>query len=170
MATVHIVVLFAALVTLLGLRRAVCAARRDNDRQGGFRLPAGPPPARRLNEPAVRRSWSQRCEQDTPALRDLDCAMRTADVLRVAADLIPPPIEQIASDLRRLDRQRRAGPARGSQRWLAGLQRAYDTRLCLACRCLGVPEHLEALEGIDREIERVRVEHRLTAAGLTLRS
>ena len=46
--------------------------------------------------------------------------------------------------------------------------RAYDERLRLACRCLEVPEHLAELEGIDLEIERVRVEGELIGAGLVL--
>ncbi len=96
--------------------------------------------------------------------------MRTSDPLPVMAELNPPSIEQIAQDLRRLDRQRRVGPTRISQRWLAEVQRAYDERLCLACRCLGLTEHLDPLEGIDRDIERVRVEGQLEAAGLRVRS
>lgn len=165
MATAHIVVLFAALVTLLGARRAFTAARRaDEGRQRESSVPFG-----RLDQPAVRRSWAQRCQQDIEALRDLDLALRATDPRWPSPYDNPPPIEQLAVDLRRLHRQRRAGPTRESQRWLAGVQRAYDLRLCLACEYLGVPEHLERLEGLDRDIERVRVEHQLEAAGLALR-
>jgi hypothetical protein len=164
-ATAHIVVLFAALVTLLGARQAFAAVRRAERRQGDSGVLAG-----RLNEPAVRRAWLQRCGQDAEALRDLDRALRATDPLPAAADRNPPPIEQLAFDLRRLHRQRRTGPTRESQRWLAEVQRAYDVRLRMACRCLDVPEHLEPLEGVDRDIERIRVEDQLEAAGLTLRS
>jgi hypothetical protein len=48
--------------------------------------------------------------------------------------------------------------------------RAYDDRLRLASQCLGVAEHLQELDGIDLEIERVRVEGVLQAAGLALRA
>jgi hypothetical protein len=48
--------------------------------------------------------------------------------------------------------------------------RAYDERLQMASRCLGVAEHLDGLEGVDRDIERVRVETELESAGLSLRS
>jgi hypothetical protein len=81
-----------------------------------------------------------------------------------------PCIEQIAADLRRLDRQRRAGPTTQSQRWLADVVRAYDERLRLASRCLGVTEYLTPLEGVDRDIERLWVEAELQAAGLSLRA
>lgn len=81
-----------------------------------------------------------------------------------------PSIQQIAADLRRLDRQRLGGVATQSRVWHAAVQQAYDDRLRLASRCLGVAEHLENLEGIDLAIERVRVEGELQAAGLALRS
>lgn len=44
----------------------------------------------------------------------------------------------------------------------------YDEALCAACRCLGLPEHLGELTGLDLEIERLRVEGALTDAGLFL--
>jgi hypothetical protein len=78
-----------------------------------------------------------------------------------------PAIEEIAADLRRLGRQR-LGIAASSSVWYAAVIRAYDERLRLACRCLEVPEHLGELEGIDLEIERVRVEGELIEAGLVL--
>ena len=81
-----------------------------------------------------------------------------------------PAIEQIAADLRRLHRQRSAGPTTESTAWLLAVRRAYDDRLRLACTCLGVAEHLDDLDGLDREIERVRVEGELEAAGLILRA
>jgi hypothetical protein len=81
-----------------------------------------------------------------------------------------PGIEQIAADLRRLHRQRSSGPTTESSAWLTAVQRAYDDRLCLACTCLGVDHYLPALDGIDRDIERLRVEGALEAAGLALRA
>lgn len=89
---------------------------------------------------------------------------------RVAEPVTPPagpPIEQIAADLRRLGRQR-TGVATRSTVWFAAVQRAYDERLVQACCSLGVTQHLGELTGLDREIERVRVEGELQAAGLVL--
>jgi hypothetical protein len=102
-------------------------------------------------------------------LRRLDRTLGR-DMPELPVDAEPrPTIEQIAADLRRLDRQRH-GVARKSMVWHAAVLRAYDDRLRLASRCLGVAEHLDQLEGMDLEIERVRVEGQLQAAGLALRS
>ena len=81
---------------------------------------------------------------------------------------VGPPIEQIAADLRRLARQR-TGLASRSTIWFTAVQRAYDDRLTLACRELEITEQLAELEGMDREIERVRIEGMLQLAGLTMR-
>ncbi|MFI6762755.1 hypothetical protein ACIBF5_26845 [Micromonospora sp. NPDC050417] len=78
-----------------------------------------------------------------------------------------PAIEQIAADLRRLGGER-LGPWQSSRSGHGDLLRAYDERLRLASRYLGVAEHLADLDGVDREIERVRVEGELEAAGLML--
>lgn len=77
------------------------------------------------------------------------------------------PLEQIAADLWRL-REYRVGRGGRPLVWPLLLIQAYDDRLRLACRCLGITEHLTELEGVDREIERVRVEGELHAAGLPL--
>lgn len=76
------------------------------------------------------------------------------------------PLEEIAADLRCLRRER-AGGIRPAV-WHGSVLDAYDHRLRLACRALGVPEHLAELTGVDRQIERVRVEAELDAAGLRL--
>lgn len=78
-----------------------------------------------------------------------------------------PTIEQIAADLRRLGGQR-LGLATRSIVWQTAVLRAYDDRLRMASRCLGVAEHLDQLDGVDLEIERVRVEGELHSAGLML--
>jgi hypothetical protein len=78
-----------------------------------------------------------------------------------------PTIEQIAADLHRLGHQR-LGVATRSQVWQTAVTRAYDEQLRLACRCLGVAEHLGGLNGVDLEIERLRVEGELLASGLQL--
>jgi hypothetical protein len=157
----HFVVLAAALVALLCLpcivAVIVCA-----------------------DELLDRAAWTRCRRREDRALRRLDRSLDTPDPLirpdqsngavpapRAAAG---PAIEQIAADLRRLDRQRHGGVTTESAAWLAAVLRAYDDRLTLASRCLGVSEHLHLLEGIDREIERVRVEGELQAAGLALRS
>ncbi|MGS2615578.1 hypothetical protein ACVCAH_13800 [Micromonospora sp. LZ34] len=77
------------------------------------------------------------------------------------------PLEQLAADLRRLGRQR-IGVGGRSMVWHGAVLQAYDDRLRRACRALGIPEHLTELTGVDLEIERVRVEGLLHAAGLTL--
>lgn len=103
------------------------------------------------------------------ALIRLDETIRDTDPALALARLGPPSIEWLARDLRRLDRQRRCGVTLESVRWKAAVLRAYDERLCLACQCLGVSENLRPLDGLDREIERVRVEGALEEAGLQLR-
>ncbi len=81
---------------------------------------------------------------------------------------VGPPIERLAADLRRLAGQR-TGVAARSPVWFSAVQRAYDDRLTVACRELEIPQHLAELEGVDLDIERVRVEGMLQAAGLTVR-
>jgi hypothetical protein len=139
----------AAFVTLLALPCAVLALR-------GF------------DEVALRRrDWFRRPAEETQALHELDRSMQHREVR--LDDAPAEEIGDIARELRRLDRQRRGGPTLESERWLAAVVEAYDAGLCRACRCMGVPEHLEPLEGVDREIERVRVEGALEAAGVPLR-
>jgi hypothetical protein len=116
-----------------------------------------------------RREWARRPLEETQALHELDRAMQQRDDLPRLDDAPAQEIDDIARELRRLDRQRRGGPTLESERWLEAVIQAYDDGLCRACRCVGVQEHLEPLEGMDREIERVRVEGALEAAGVTLR-
>lgn len=87
------------------------------------------------------------------------------------ADPAPPhpAIEFLAADLRRLYRHR-LGIATQSLVWHIAVLRAYDERLRLASRCLGVTEHLSTVTGMDLEIERLRIESELEAAGLVLRT
>nr|WP_173042823.1 hypothetical protein [Phytohabitans flavus] len=106
--------------------------------------------------------------RDSRALHRLDRTFSEQSISLAELDEHQPSIQQIAADLRRLDRQR-FGVATRSKVWHAAVLLAYDDRLRLASRCLGVCEHLETLEGVDLEIERVRVEGELEAAGLTLR-
>lgn len=77
------------------------------------------------------------------------------------------PIEQLAADLRRLSQQR-TDLATRSPVWFTAVSAAYDNRLTVACQELEIPEHLHELDGLDLEIERLRVEGLLLAAGLRL--
>jgi hypothetical protein len=149
-ALAHIVVLSAALLTLLFLPCVVAAVLC-------------------ADENAVRRWVTRQGRREWRALRRLDRALRSDAPVPSLATLDGPSIEQIAYDLRRLDNQRRSGPTLQSEKWQEAVLRAYDLRLCLACRCLGLVEHLEPLDGMDRDLERLRVESELQAAGLALR-
>ncbi|MBQ1072695.1 hypothetical protein KBX06_05870 [Micromonospora sp. C31] len=77
------------------------------------------------------------------------------------------PLEELAADLRRL-RGQGVGSDGRQPIWHGMVLQAYDDRLRLACRALGLAEYLAELEGVDLELERVRVEGLLHAAGLTL--
>jgi hypothetical protein len=148
----HIVVLAAALLVSLSLPCALVAIVCSDDL--ALRRARGAAHVRLLRR--LDRSLSR----PTPLL----CERPTL------AEERRPPIEQIAAELRRLDRQRHSGPTTESVVWLAAVVGAYDRWLRLACRRLDVAEHLQRLEGVDRDIERVRVEGELQAAGLALRS
>lgn len=79
-----------------------------------------------------------------------------------------PPFERIAADLRRLGADR-LGIGQRNDLWHTAVEHAYDVKLQEACRALGIAEHLEELAGMDREIERLRIEGELIAAGVRLR-
>jgi hypothetical protein len=83
--------------------------------------------------------------------------------------VVGPPIEQVAGDLRRLNRLRESVATR-SRVWFVAVQEAYDEGLCIACAQLDVEEHLGELAGVDLELERLRVEGELQRAGLVLRN
>ena len=146
MAISHIAVLAGALVVLLCLPCALTALIRSDDAR------------------ARRRAFVRRGKIDAPALVLLDAGTWPDRCVQPG-----PGLDQIAADLRRIDRQRRSGPATGSELWLDAMVRAYDHRLELACDSLGVSQHLHQLGGMDRDIERVRVQGRLQDSGLDLR-
>ncbi|MCA2214510.1 hypothetical protein [Jidongwangia harbinensis] len=149
MAIPHVLVLAAALVALLCLPCAVAVLICSDDL-------------------AVRRAWSRRGRAELVALHCLDRELRGP---RVTADPTGTlPFEQVAADLRRLDHQRHTGPTTSSERWAQAVLLAYDERLKLACRYLDVNQHLATVNGLDRDLERVRVESALERAGLELRS
>ncbi|GAA2491773.1 hypothetical protein Ahu01nite_028130 [Winogradskya humida] len=80
-----------------------------------------------------------------------------------------PCIEYVAAELRRLSRARMSGLCAESVRWQAAVQLAYDNNLQMASEALGVSHQLAVLDGMDRDLERLRVEEELKAAGLKLR-
>ncbi|GLY98161.1 hypothetical protein Acsp02_54150 [Actinoplanes sp. NBRC 103695] len=78
-----------------------------------------------------------------------------------------PTFDQTLAELRRLDRQRLGGITRESEEWTRSVIGSYDRWLQVACTYLSVSQHLACLtDTMDREIERLRVEAELIAAGL----
>ncbi|HEX7307440.1 hypothetical protein [Lentzea sp.] len=79
------------------------------------------------------------------------------------------PIERIAADLRRVRRARaRFGPGVSAAKKI-GARQAYDALLVQACAAVGVEHRFGVLpEGVEREVERFRVETRLKDLGLSV--
>ncbi|MCX2952664.1 hypothetical protein [Lentzea sp. NEAU-D7] len=79
------------------------------------------------------------------------------------------PIERVAADLRRVRRARACfEPGTSAVKKIAARQ-AFDALLVQACSALEVEHRLGSLpEGVDREIERLRVEERLRDLGLSV--
>lgn len=86
-------------------------------------------------------------------------------------DVLPagPSIEQVSADLRRVHRilaEFRSGTPAVRR---TGTRQAYDALLVQACRAVEVDHRLNYLpEGVDRELERLRVEESLRSAGLAI--
>jgi hypothetical protein len=131
-------------------------------------LPCALTIAIRSDNAAIRRVWVRRSRADQAAYCLLEQGFRDGTPAPVRASR--PSVEHAAAELRRLDQQRRSGLTFGSEMWLVAVLRAYDEWLQVACGCLGISQHLSALDGIDRQIERVRMEGELTAAGLQVHS
>jgi hypothetical protein len=146
----HVVVLTGALTALLCLPCAVAIVLR-------------------ADQIALRRIRARRGPAEIRQWQRVDRALSGPEPVEAPAGGPPPCIEQITAELRRLDRQRRRGPTTESTVWLAAVLFAYDEWLRLACRSLGVVEHLQPLEGLDREAERLRLEMELQANGVPLR-
>jgi len=118
----------------------------------------------------ARRAWSRRNRADWRALRRLDRTINQPPAIdRLGVQRRLPPVEQIAAELRRLNHQRNHGLSTESEKWSAAVATAYDAWLLAACRRLNITEHLTVLAGIDRDIERLRLEGQLETAGLVLR-
>ncbi|HEY0447489.1 hypothetical protein [Actinophytocola sp.] len=80
-----------------------------------------------------------------------------------------PPIERLAADLRRVHRSLAECPPGTPAVRRQAARQAYDALLGQACAAVDVPHRLDALpEGIERELERLRVEEALRQAGLTI--
>lgn len=78
-----------------------------------------------------------------------------------------PPIERLAADLRRVHRALADFPPGTPNVRRRAAKEAYDALLAQACVAVDVPHRLDALpEGMDRELERLRVEDALRAAGV----
>jgi hypothetical protein len=90
-------------------------------------------------------------------------------VPRVKPEPPPPrmPLEKITADLCRLSTALRDVPAEASRARKHGLLLAYDDVLGKAALALDVPQALDELPlGMDRDLERMRVESDLRDAGL----
>jgi hypothetical protein len=168
----HVVLLVLALVALVLLPCLVAVLVINADRWRGRLARAGRRPRRaRRGRGRVWRITPQRSSwQERWTMLRLERALADEPgeqrfILDAMGRSNQPPIEQIASDLRRLGRQR-LGLATRNPVWYEAVRRAYDDRLRLACGCLGIQQHLAELDGLDLEIERVRVEGELHAAGL----
>ncbi|WP_116042592.1 hypothetical protein [Amycolatopsis palatopharyngis] len=100
-------------------------------------------------------------------------ALSTAAVVRrrrgSAGVLEHRPIQDLAADLRRVHRiLAEFGPGTPAAR-RKGTRQAYDALLVQACAAVDVSHELTVLpEGIDREVERLRVEEALRGAGLAI--
>lgn len=106
----------------------------------------------------------------SPAAMWATLTARKQETIAAAEEAVTahPPFERIAADLRRLGADR-LGIGQRNDLWHTAVERAYDVKLREACHALGIGEHLEELTGLDREIERLRIEGELVAAGVRLR-
>ena len=78
-----------------------------------------------------------------------------------------PPIEQLAADLRRVHRTLAEYPPGTPALKRHATRQAYDDLLMQACIAVEVSHRLDTLaEGMDREVERLRVEEALRDAGI----
>jgi hypothetical protein len=80
------------------------------------------------------------------------------------------PIQAVAADLRRLHRMLDELEPGTPMVRRVGARRAYDALLIQACAAMAVEQHLAELpeEGMDRDLERLRVEELLRSAGMVI--
>lgn len=82
---------------------------------------------------------------------------------------VGPPIERLTADLRRVHRTMATYPPGTPALRRRATREAYDALLVQACAVVEVPQRLDALpEGLDREVERLRVAEALRDAGINL--
>ncbi|MBB4910363.1 hypothetical protein [Actinophytocola algeriensis] len=80
-----------------------------------------------------------------------------------------PPIERLAADLRRVHRTLAEFPPGTPAVRRRATREAYDALLVQACAAVDVPHRLDSVgEGMDREVERLRIEEALRAAGISV--
>jgi hypothetical protein len=80
-----------------------------------------------------------------------------------------PPIQELAADLRRVHRLLAQFAPGTPMARRVGTRQAYDALLVDACDAVEIPHRLgEIPEGMEREIERLRVEESLRTAGLSI--
>jgi len=95
---------------------------------------------------------------------------RIGRIRRRRPQVVGPPIERLAADLRRVRRSiaEQAAGAPAVRRRATG--QAYDALLAQACDAVDIPHELDDVpaQGIERELERLRVEEALRRAGLTI--
>ena len=86
--------------------------------------------------------------------------------LRAMRSLQGAPLEQLAADLRRLRTVVRTDEHRSAAQQL-GDRLAYDQVLMQACSMLGIEHELaDNTVGLERDIERIRIEAELERAGV----
>ncbi|TNC27241.1 hypothetical protein [Amycolatopsis alkalitolerans] len=82
-----------------------------------------------------------------------------------------PPIERLAADLRRVHRVLEQLPPNSPELRRRATNQAYDALLAQACHAVGEQHWLDTVpEGLEREIERLRVEESLRRRGLAVPS
>jgi hypothetical protein len=151
----HTVVLMAALAALLCLPCALFRMMRTDAWVRRARLER--PRLVQLERSLAGRSLSLDPGCDGPSC---GCGQELSELGR-------PAFDQVLAELRRLHRQRLGGVTQQSEEWARAVAGSYDRWLRVACTYLSVSHHLTCLtDTMDREIERLRVEAELTAAGL----
>lgn len=82
---------------------------------------------------------------------------------------LTPPIERLTADLRRVHRTIASFPPGTPALRRRATREAYDALLVQACAAVDVPHRFDGLpEGMDREVERLRVAEALKDAGINL--
>lgn len=162
---------------ILGLDRAIERHKPDQSLEKSIRRIGRPKrvwPRLILLAHVIVQVGALRFDRDRrTALRQLDRLLAGRSETNLMGDVRPcgptetPTIAQVAAELRRLENQRRRG-TRGSAAWFAAVTTAYDEWLRVACRALALDENLAQLDGIDRDLERLRVEAELAQVGLRL--